>query len=73
MGSGGLYFYHTVPSLPPVAVCLNPFLGPQSRFGDKLLVIRVNCPRIWECGAKGVKGCSEKIIRRPSGPLSAHA
>ena len=29
-------------------------LGPQSRFGGKLLTIRVLCPRIWECGAKGV-------------------
>ena len=29
-------------------------LGPQSRFGGKLLIIRVNCPHIWECGAKGV-------------------
>ena len=29
-------------------------LGPQSRFGDKLLIIRVFCPHIWECGSKGV-------------------
>ena len=28
--------------------------GPQSRFWDKLLIIRVLCPHIWECGAKGV-------------------
>ena len=28
-------------------------LGPQSRFGDKLLKFRVFCPHIWECGAKG--------------------
>ena len=28
-------------------------LGPQSRFGDKLLIIRVLCPHIWVCGAKG--------------------
>ena len=27
-------------------------LGPQSRFGDKLLIFRVNCPQIWECGSK---------------------
>ena len=33
-------------------------LGPQSRFGDKLLIIRVPCPHIWECGAKGVKSFS---------------
>ena len=31
-------------------------LGPQSRFGDKLLMFRVNCPQIWECGSKRVKG-----------------
>ena len=30
-------------------------LGPQSRFGGKLVIIRVLCPHIWECGAKGVK------------------
>ena len=30
-------------------------LGPQSRFGDKLLIFGVNCPRIWECGSKRVK------------------
>ena len=29
-------------------------LGPQSRFGDKLLIIRVLCPHIWECGVKWV-------------------
>ena len=29
-------------------------LGPQSRFGGKLLIIKVLCPHIWECGAKGV-------------------
>ena len=34
---------------------LASLLGPQSRFGDKLLIIRVLCPHIWECGAKGVK------------------
>ena len=33
---------------------LNP-LGPQSRFGDKLLIIKVFCPHIWECGSKRVK------------------
>ena len=30
-------------------------LGLQSRFGDKILIIRVFCPHLWECGAKGVK------------------
>ena len=31
-------------------------LGPQSRFGDKpLIVVRELCPHIWECGAKRVK------------------
>ena len=30
-------------------------LGPQSRFGGKLRVIRVLCPHIWECGANEVK------------------
>ena len=30
-------------------------LGPHSRFGDKLLTVRVFCPHIWECGAKRVK------------------
>ena len=32
-------------------------LGPQSRFGGKLLIIRVLRPHIWECAAKGVKAC----------------
>ena len=32
-------------------------LGPQSRFGDKLLIIRGLCPHIWECGSKRVKTC----------------
>ena len=30
-------------------------LGPQSRFGDKVLTSRVFCPHIWECGSKRVK------------------
>ena len=30
------------------------FLGPHSRFGDKLLTFRVLCPQTWECGAKRV-------------------
>ena len=30
-------------------------LEPQSRFGDKLLIIREFCPHIWECGSKRVK------------------
>ena len=29
-------------------------LGPQSRFGDKLLIIRLLCPHVWECGSKRV-------------------
>ena len=29
-------------------------LGPQYRFGDKLLIFRVFCPHIWECGSKRV-------------------
>ena len=29
-------------------------LGPQSRFGDKLLIFRVCCTHIWECGSKRV-------------------
>ena len=33
-------------------IVLLTLLGPQSRFGDKLLVIRVFCPHIWECGSK---------------------
>ena len=33
-------------------------LGPQSRFGDKLLLFRVICPHLWECGSKRVKDCS---------------
>ena len=35
--------------------CLLTFLGPQSRFGDKLLIIRLVYPHIWECGSKRVK------------------
>ena len=30
-------------------------LGPQSRFGDKPVIVRELCPQIWECGAKRVK------------------
>ena len=33
-------------------------LGPQSRFGDKLLTGRVLCPHRWECGAIRVEGCT---------------
>ena len=33
------------------SLCL---LGPESRFGDKLLLFRVFCPHIWECGSKRV-------------------
>ena len=29
-------------------------LGPQPRFGDKVLKVRVLRPHIWECGAKRV-------------------
>ena len=32
-------------------------LGPHSRFGDKLLTVRVLCPHIWECGAKRAFCC----------------
>ena len=28
--------------------------GPQSRFGDIILINRVVCPLIWECGVEGV-------------------
>ena len=45
--------------------CGLTLLGPQSRFGDKLLIIRVNCPHIWECGAKGVKVFLLKVLRTP--------
>ena len=30
-------------------------LGPQSRFGDILLIFRVFRPHIWECGSTRVK------------------
>ena len=44
------------PPLPQHGRCgVNPPRTPQSRFVDKLLINRVNCPHIWECGAKGVK------------------
>ena len=36
-------------------------LGPQSRFGDKLLIIRVLCPNIWECGVKWVNAKTAHI------------
>ena len=39
-----IHFFH-----PPLSL-----LGPQSRFGDKLLISRVICPHIWKCGAKRV-------------------
>ena len=41
-------------------------MGPQSRFGDKLLLIRVFRPHIWDCGAKRVKerGLSQTYWRR---------
>ena len=41
-------------------------LGPQSRFGDKLLIVRGFCPHIWECGSKRVKfaqGCDRFSAR----------
>ena len=38
----------------PGFVLLITLLGPQSRFGDKLLTIRVCCPHIWKCGSKRV-------------------
>ena len=41
--------------IPHDSGTLLTLLGPQSRFGDKLLIIRANCPQIWERGAKGVK------------------
>ena len=40
---------------PPRCRETKTLLGPQSRFGDTLLIIRVLCPHIWDCGAKGVK------------------
>ena len=36
-------------------------LGPQSRFGDKLHIFRVNCPHIWECGSKRVNTAAVKV------------
>ena len=36
-------------------------LGPQCRFGDKLLIVKVFCPQIWECGSKRVKWVKQKI------------
>ena len=47
-------------------------LGPRSHFGDKLLIIRVFCPHMWECGSKRViradTGASE--IQGKGEPLS---
>ena len=51
------------PSAGDVANTLT-LLGPQSRFGDKLLIIRGNCPHMWECGAKGVKRTSWNKIKK---------
>ena len=39
-------------------------LGPQSRFGDKLFIVRVNCPHIWDCGAKGRRGMPTPVLRQ---------
>ena len=48
-------------------------LGPQSRFGDKLLIIRVLCPHIWECGAKGVKeGKKTPAVRLKNTPQNSY-
>ena len=41
-------------------------LGPHSRFGDKLLTVRVICPHIWECGAKRVNTINTGVIHPPS-------
>ena len=41
------------PHLAKITIYLT-LVGPQSRFGGKLLIIRVICPHVWECGAKGV-------------------
>ena len=48
------YHIHTTWYEHPPCAKLTP-LGPQSRFGDILLVIRVVCPHIWEGGYKRVK------------------
>ena len=45
-------------------------LGPQSRFGDKLLITRVFCPHIWECGSKKVK-CQRCGVAGVGTPTSA--
>ena len=48
-----------------LASSLTP-LGPQSRFGDKLLIFRVVCPHIWEWGSKRVNlhVCNETSSKR---------
>ena len=47
-------FSGSTPNLDGLFVNLT-LLGPQSRFGDKLLIIRVFCPHIRECGSERVK------------------
>ena len=50
------FFMYRRPRSPVIVV--STLLGPQPRFGDKLLGIGVNCPHIWNCGAKRVKSSS---------------
>ena len=45
-----------------VAYCALTLLGPQSRFGDKLLTIRVFCPHLWECAV--LKGLTRRTYAR---------
>ena len=41
-------------TLVPGICSLDLILVPRPRFGDKLLIIRVCCPHLWECGSKRV-------------------
>ena len=52
--AAGDLFFGAFFAITCLIVTLTP-LEPQSRFGDKLLEIRVVCPHIWDCGSKRVK------------------
>ena len=68
-----LFAPRSFPSNPTVLLTL---LEPQSRFGGKLLTIKVFCPHIWECGAKGVKVLVEShlvVIREESFGLARYS
>ena len=63
--TGGVQSQQSGKTIRPVSIYFLQFLltllGPQSRFGDKLLIFRVNCPHIWECGSKRVNASYREV------------